>query len=139
MIESGELDEAQVARMTMKDALRALREVSGIGPWSAGLVMLRGFGRLDVFPPGDVGAARGLRALMHFQPGTPLGRVIQRFGDLRSYVYFYALGASLMKKGLIHAAPSRPWRATRAITSRVEQRGSRVLPGCRVRRFKSTP
>ena len=41
--------------------------VQGIGPWSAGLVLLRGIGRLDVFPPGDVGAARGLRT---FEPRT---------------------------------------------------------------------
>lgn len=137
-IEWGELDEERVARMKTKDALRALGEVLGIGPWSAGLVMLRGFGRLEVFPPGDVGAARGLRALMHLEPEAPLDRVIERFGDLRGYLYFYALGASLMKKGLVHAAPSRPWRTTRATTSGVEQERPRVSPSRGVRRFNPT-
>ena len=109
-IESGELVEERIARMTTNAALQTLRDLPGIGPWSAGLVLLRGLGRLDVFPPGDVGATRGLSALMHVEPGAPLGHVVERFGDLRGYLYFCALGASLMKKGLIHAAPSGPHR-----------------------------
>lgn len=109
-IESGELVEERIARMTTNAALQTLRDLPGIGPWSAGLVLLRGLGRLDVFPPGDVGATRGLSALMHVEPGAPLGHVVERFGDLRGYLYFCALGASLMKKGLIHAAPSSPHR-----------------------------
>jgi len=79
-----------------------LRELPGIGPWSAALVLLRGLGRLDVFPPGDVGAMRGLSALLRVGPGAPLDRAIERFGDLRGYLYFYGLGSSLLKKGLIH-------------------------------------
>ncbi len=106
-IESGELDEERIARMTTTDALQTLNALPGIGPWSAGLVLLRGFGRLDVFPPGDVGATRGLSALMHVAPGAPLCRAIERFGNLKGYLYFCSLGASLMKKGLIHATPSR--------------------------------
>ena len=35
------------------------------------------------------------------RPGAPLDRVIQRFGDLRGYLYFYGLAWSLMEKGLI--------------------------------------
>jgi DNA-3-methyladenine glycosylase II len=104
-IESGELTEERLARMTTSDALRALVELPGIGPWSAGLVLLRGFGRLDVFPPGDVGAERGLSALLQLEPGVALSRGIKRFGNLRGYLYFFGLGGSLLRKGLIHAAP----------------------------------
>jgi DNA-3-methyladenine glycosylase II len=103
-IESGELDEERIARMTTKDALETLLELPGIGPWSAGLVLLRGFGRLDVFPPGDVGATRGLSALMHVEPGAPLCRAIECFGNVKGYLYFCSLGASLVTKSLIHAA-----------------------------------
>jgi DNA-3-methyladenine glycosylase II len=104
-IESGELAEERLARMTTSDALRTLVELPGIGPWSAGLVLLRGFGRLDVFPPGDVGAERGLSALLQLEPGVTLGRGIDRFGKFRGYLYFFGLGGSLLRKGLIHAAP----------------------------------
>jgi DNA-3-methyladenine glycosylase II len=91
--------------MSTSDALRALAELPGIGPWSAGVVLLRGLGRLDVFPPGDVGAKRGLGAVMHLGPGAPLGHIVERFGDHRGYLYFCALGGGLLARGLIQAAP----------------------------------
>jgi DNA-3-methyladenine glycosylase II len=68
------------------------------------VVLLRGLGRLDVFPPGDVGAERGLRALMHLGPAASLSRRVERFGAYRGYLYFCALGGSLLGKGLIHTA-----------------------------------
>jgi DNA-3-methyladenine glycosylase II len=104
-VESGAVTEEQLAGMSTDDALRTLTELPGIGPWSAALVLLRGLGRIDVFPPGDVGAMRGLRALLRREPPAPLGEVLERFGELRGYFYFGALGASLLSKGLIHAAP----------------------------------
>ncbi|MGQ0834175.1 MAG: DNA-3-methyladenine glycosylase family protein [Gammaproteobacteria bacterium] len=100
-IESGRLDEEHIACLTTNDALASLRELPGIGPWSAGLVLLRGFGRLDVFPPADVGATRTLSTLSHREPGPPLCRLIERFGNLRGYLYFLGLAATLLQKGLI--------------------------------------
>lgn len=100
-IAAGELREASLYRLSSADALRALTELPGIGPWTASLVLLRGLGRLDVFPPGDVGAVAGLRALMHLRAAAPLERIIERFGDYRGYLYFYALGGRLLAKGLI--------------------------------------
>jgi 3-methyladenine DNA glycosylase/8-oxoguanine DNA glycosylase len=104
-IESGELAEARLSRMSTEDALRTLTELPGIGPWTAALVLLRGLGRIDVFPPGDVGAARRLRELVRLGPRASLDGVIERFGVHRGYLYFLALGGSLLAKGLIHAAP----------------------------------
>lgn len=103
-IDRGELREQALQRMSTADAVAALKSLPGIGPWSASLVLLRGLGRLDVFPPGDVGAARGLRALLRLDAHAPLDAVIEAFGDLRGCLYFYALGGSLLAKGLIHAA-----------------------------------
>jgi DNA-3-methyladenine glycosylase II len=67
--------------------------------------MLRGLGRLDVFPPGDVGAMRRLRTLLQLGPQAPLDDVVERFGKHRGYLYFYALGGSLLSQGLIEPAP----------------------------------
>jgi hypothetical protein len=105
-VESGALREEQLSSMSTEEALHTLTALPGIGPWSAGLVLLRGFGRLDVFPPGDVGAARGLRALMRRGPHAPLMPIIERFGDHRGYLYFCALGSSLLSRGLIHPGPA---------------------------------
>jgi DNA-3-methyladenine glycosylase II len=107
-IASGALDEDALAAMSTDEALRRLTSLPGIGPWSAGLVLLRGLGRLDVFPAGDAGAARGLGALLGIAPGPRLARAIERFGDARGYLYFCSLGASLLAKGLIHEAPAAP-------------------------------
>ena len=104
-IESGELTEERLSGMSTNDALRTLTELPGIGPWSAGVVLLRGLGRLDVFPPGDVGAQRGLRAVMHLGPRESLGRIVGRFRDQRGYLYFCALGGGLLAKSLIRPAP----------------------------------
>lgn len=114
MIESGEVTEEKIADMSTADALRTLNELPGIGPWSANLVLLRGLGRLDVFPPGDVGAERRLGTLMHLRSAASLGRVVERFGEFRGYLYFCGLGGSLLAQDLIHAAPpSRPALLTR--------------------------
>jgi DNA-3-methyladenine glycosylase II len=75
------------------EARARLLELPGIGPWTADYVLLRGLGRLDVFPAGDVGAAHTL--------GRILGRVIEpadavrfaaRFAPLRGMLYFSMLG-----------------------------------------------
>ena len=103
-IEAGELREDAVASLSTSDALERLAELPGIGPWSAALVLLRGFGRLEVFPPGDSGALRGLRALLRLRTPESLDRVIERFGEHRGYLYLCGLGGALLAKGLIHPA-----------------------------------
>jgi DNA-3-methyladenine glycosylase II len=105
-VRAGTLSEHTIDQLSTPDALRALVELPGVGPWSAAVILLRGFGRLDVFPPGDVGAARDLSALLHVRSAASLSRVIERFGDYRGYLYFYGIGASLLEKGVIPAAPA---------------------------------
>ena len=100
-MESGDLTEDEIAGMTTTEALARLTELRGIGAWSAAVVMLRGFGRVDVFPPGDVGAVRGLGALLHLRSRESLDRVVERFGEQRGYLYFFGLAGSLLEKGLI--------------------------------------
>jgi DNA-3-methyladenine glycosylase II len=108
MVEAGTLREDLLAAMSAHEALRTLTDLPGIGPWSAALLLLRGLGRLDVFPPGDTGAARTLGPMLQLGPATLFDRVVERFGNQRGYLYFCGLGASLLARGLIHAAPSAP-------------------------------
>jgi 3-methyladenine DNA glycosylase/8-oxoguanine DNA glycosylase len=104
-VEEGEIDEEAIARLDTPEALKTLMELPGIGPWSAALVLLRGFGRLEVFPPGDSGAKRGLSTLLRLRTPESLARVVERFGHYRGYLYFCGLGGRLLAKGLIHPAP----------------------------------
>jgi DNA-3-methyladenine glycosylase II len=103
-VETGDVSEEAIASLRTSDALSRLIELPGIGPWSAAVVLLRGFGRLDVFPPGDSGAVRGLSALLNLRRTESLGRVVERFGDYRGYLYLCGLGGSLLAKGLIRPA-----------------------------------
>jgi DNA-3-methyladenine glycosylase II len=113
LVASGELSEAALDDMTTAEAREQLVSLRGIGPWSASLVLLRGLGRLDLFPPGDVGANRTLGALLHLGENAAVEREVERFGEMRGYIYFYALASALLERGLIAAAPQgTPMRAS---------------------------
>lgn len=107
-IDSRALDERELDALSSEAAIARLVALRGVGPWTAGLVLLRGLGRLDVFPPGDVGAARGLQALLGTTNLKEIDATIERFGLHRGYLYFCALGGRLLARGLINA----PRRAT---------------------------
>jgi 3-methyladenine DNA glycosylase/8-oxoguanine DNA glycosylase len=104
LVAAGELVESDVDALDSRAAAKVLTALPGIGPWSAAIVLLRGFGRLDVFPPGDSGAQRSLNALLRLRAPTSLERVVRRFGPYRGYLYFLGLGSSLLEKGLIRPA-----------------------------------
>lgn len=103
----GGLDAAHFETLPSGAARTELQRLPGIGPWSADLILLRGLRRMDVFPPGDVGAARNLAALLDLPaPLTPAAAsdFAARFGDQRGYLYFLCLGAQLLARGLITPA-----------------------------------
>jgi DNA-3-methyladenine glycosylase II len=107
LIATGKLDAARLRALPTPEALGMLRALPGIGPWSANLILLRGYRRLDVFPEGDVGAARNLTALL--QPATSFtpasaSTFAARFGDRRGYLYFLALGEQLRLRGVLGTA-----------------------------------
>lgn len=107
-IASGSLSEATISRLSTADALRALMDLPGIGRWSAELVLLRGLGRTDVFPTGDVGATRRLATLLQLRSEAALQHAIDQLGDHRGHLYFCALGSTLLARGLIDPAPPAP-------------------------------
>jgi DNA-3-methyladenine glycosylase II len=60
-IQAGDLDLERIADMTDEEAEQFLQQISGVGLWTARYVLLRGLGRLNIFPTGDVGARNKLR------------------------------------------------------------------------------
>ena len=110
-IASGELASETIAAMSSKEAIDQLSQLPGIGHWSAALILLRGFRRMDVFPQADTGAQGGLAALFRLRSTATLPRIVYRFGDARGYLYFYALASRLLSAGLIRSAG--PAQATR--------------------------
>jgi len=104
----GELSEERLEALPSDEAMEVLTALPGLGPWSAGLILLRGLRRMEVFPAGDVGAVKNLGRLLGAETPMPDGgqqALLAAMGDTRGYLYFYALGWRLLHEGLITPAP----------------------------------
>ena len=100
----GEFDLDRFEPLDDDDVVRTLMEHPGIGRWSAEYVLLRGLGRLHVFPPTDVGAINGLRRLLASSgldddPAQALTRWRRDAGVL----YFHLLLRGLEERGAVDA------------------------------------
>ena len=105
---SGELDEAMLEERSSADAAALLRRIKGIGPWTATVILLRGFGRLDVFPLNDSGVARTL-ALVAGDAPFDVAHVLTTLGAQRGMLYYHLLLARLETQGEV-GRPSVPAR-----------------------------
>lgn len=101
-IATGALSEAMLDARSSVDAGHLLREIKGIGPWTAAVILLRGLGRLDVFPGGDSSVAANV-ALVSGER-TDLGPALETLGSQRGMLYFCLLLARLEARGEIGRA-----------------------------------
>jgi DNA-3-methyladenine glycosylase II len=86
----GALDERELERLSTPEATKRLCAIRGIGAWSASVVLLRGLGRLDVFPPRDSGVARSLK-LLAGETHVDQAELLERLGDVRGMLYYHLL------------------------------------------------
>lgn len=84
------LTEEEIERLPTEQAAERLVTLRGIGPWSAQVVLLRGFGRLDAFPLRDSGVAR-TAALLSGEAGIDLEDVLRTLGPTRGMLYYHLL------------------------------------------------
>jgi DNA-3-methyladenine glycosylase II len=87
-------------------ARQRLLDLRGIGRWSAEYVLLRGLGRLHVFPGDDVGAQKHLaRWLGRSRPLDYAGvaRAVERWQPYAGLVYFHLLLNKLSEVGVLDA------------------------------------
>lgn len=98
-VASGALTEAMLDERPSADAALLLRGIKGIGPWTATVILLRGLGRLDVFPGGDSGVAANLALVAggDVDPAEAAGML----GSQRGMLYFNLLLARLEARGEI--------------------------------------
>ena len=109
-IAAGSLRAEELLVLSSTDAIGRLMQLSGIGPWSAALILLRGLRRLDVFPQADTGAEGSLAKLLRLRSRASLSRIVESFGEYRGYLYFYGLASRLLAAALIHPASRRRLR-----------------------------
>jgi DNA-3-methyladenine glycosylase II len=90
--------------MTHEEAVVFLSKVRGIGRWSSEYVLLRGLGRLDVFPGDDVGAQKNIQQLLGLNKRPNYEEIKQLTAKWQPYaglVYFHLLLDKLQKKNLL--------------------------------------
>ncbi len=85
-----------------EEVVGALMERPGIGRWSAEYVLLRGLGRLHVFPTADVGAIKGLRSfLVAVGLDDDPRRALMRWRRDAGLLYFHLLLRGLEEQGAL--------------------------------------
>lgn len=77
-----------------EEAIHFLTQFKGIGRWTAEYVLLRGLGRLDVFPGDDVGAQNNLYKLLHLDKKPDYHQIAEITAKWHPYaglIYFHLL------------------------------------------------
>ena len=91
---AGRLDLESLERLDDDEVLSRLTSLGGVGRWSAEYVLLRGLGRLHVFPGDDVGARNNLARWLGLDPPlsyAAVGQAVARWQPFAGMVYFHLL------------------------------------------------
>ncbi|MDY0213394.1 MAG: hypothetical protein RBR06_10360 [Desulfuromonadaceae bacterium] len=81
-----------------------LRQLPGFGRWTAQYVLLRGLGRLDVFPADDVGSQNKFKRWLSLEERpdyAAIYQIIDRWRPYRGLIYFYLLLEQQARQGLL--------------------------------------
>ena len=113
-VAEGHLDLEGLATLPDDEAVTRLREIRGVGRWTAEYVLLRGMGRTHVFPGDDVGARNnlqrwlGLRRTLDYEG---VRRVLLGWGGYAGLVYFHLLLDRLGEAGCLGNTNPHEWAA----------------------------
>lgn len=94
----GALAEDALELLETADLVAHLVAFPGIGPWTAAVIALRGYGRLDIFPMKDSGVARTLKDLSG-DPDVDAAAILTTLGDQRGMLYYHLLLGRLAARG----------------------------------------
>ena len=103
-ISSGMFDPTAIETLDDDAALTALLRLRGVGRWTAEYALLRGLGRLHVFPGDDVGARNNLARWL--DGGGPLDyagvqAAVRKWQPFAGFAYFHLLLANLAEHGFV--------------------------------------
>ena len=105
-IASGQLELDRFEALPDAQALRQLQLLRGVGRWTAEYTLLRGLGRVHIFPGDDVGARNNLQRWLNISEPLDYQGVHKSLGEWHRFgglVYFHLLLRSLAEAGHIEA------------------------------------
>jgi|SRR6185312_15743367 len=110
-ISRGTLDLQSLARLDNAAAIDRLQQLKGIGRWTAEYLLLRGLGRLDVFPAGDVGGQNKLQRWLQLKmrpADRDVNRILRRWSPYQGLIYFHLLLDEQSRRGLLNPSADTP-------------------------------
>jgi len=105
MVTDGSLDLEGLGSMDDEGALEKLKQLRGVGRWTAEYILLRGLGRLHIFPGDDVGVRNRLHRWLNLR--KPLDyegvqRILRRWQPYGGLIYFHLLLTGLDEGGYLN-------------------------------------
>ena len=97
-LSAGVLEEAMLEERASPDAAALLCGIKGIGLWTATVILLRGLGRLDVFPMNDSSVARNL-SLVTSSDRMDIESALDSLSPQQGMLYYHLLLARLETRG----------------------------------------
>jgi DNA-3-methyladenine glycosylase II len=105
----GVLGEGEIARLSDEAAIERLTAFRGVGRWTAEIALLRGMGRADIFPAGDLGVvkylAQGLLGRREKAKEDAMRRFAERWKPWRGLALVYGYAELNRRRA---GSPSRP-------------------------------
>lgn len=105
-VQTGTIEESNLASLERDAATEELVGLRGIGRWSAEYVLLRGLGRIDVFPADDVGARNKLQRFLALTTAPKRDEIVAwtaQWSPFAGMIYFHLLLDGLAERGVLDA------------------------------------
>jgi DNA-3-methyladenine glycosylase II len=106
-VAEGSLNLEALAELDTAEAFDHLTALKGIGRWTAQYILLRGLGRLDVFPADDIGSQNKMQRWLRRKQRPDyeqMYRILAPWRPYRGLLYFYLLLNHQAGRGLLEAA-----------------------------------
>ena len=105
-IDPKDRDFASIEELADDDAIARLSKIRGVGRWTAEYVMLRGFGRINIFPGDDVGGRNKLFEWLGASDAPTydgVGKMLERWHPYGGLIYLHLIVNAVVDGGLVAA------------------------------------
>ena len=105
-IDPKDRDFASIERLNDEDAIARLSKIRGVGRWTAEYVMLRSFGRINIFPGDDVGGRKKLFEWLGSRDAPTydgVGKMLERWRPYGGLIYLHLIVNAVADAGHVEA------------------------------------